>query len=66
LSWSRGVDVESRILRILAPYDTANTIPKLIYVSPNGVIVDVEYGVPNPAFMIAMLDNLAISSSTGS
>ncbi len=53
-------------LRILAPYDTANTIPKLIYVSPNGVIVDVEYGVPNPAFMIAMLDNLATSSSTGS
>ena len=53
-------------LRILAPYDTANTIPKLIYLSPDGVIIDVEYGVPNPAFMIGMLGNMATSSSTGS
>ena len=53
-------------LQILGPYDTANTIPKLIYLSPDGVIIDVDYGVPNPAFMIGMLGNMATSPSTGS
>ena len=53
-------------LKILAPYDTANTIPKLIYLSPEGVIIDVDYGVPDPAFMVGMLGNMATSPSTGS
>lgn len=50
---------------LLAPYDRSNTIPKFIYVSPEGNIVDVAYGVPNPVFTIAFLKNLAQTRVSG-
>ena len=42
----------------IAPYDTSNTIPKLVYVTPDGRIVNVSYGVNSAGFMIGLLRNL--------
>ena len=44
----------------IAPYDTSNTIPKLIYVAPDGRIVNVSYGVNSADFMIGLLRNLRV------
>lgn len=45
---------------LIAPHDRSKTIPKFIYVSPDGNIIDIAYGVPNPEFTIALLKNLAL------
>ncbi|MCH2162307.1 MAG: TlpA family protein disulfide reductase [Phycisphaerales bacterium] len=42
----------------------ATTIPQVVYVAPDGRIVDVENAIPNPTFMIAMLKNLGQDKGT--
>ena len=44
----------------IAPYDTSNTIPKLVYVTPDGRIANVSYGVNSANFMISLLRNLRV------
>jgi thiol-disulfide isomerase/thioredoxin len=46
----------------IAPLDTKSTIPKLVYVSADGRIANLSYGVNSPAFMLGLLRNLG---STG-
>ncbi len=46
----------------IAPFDTQNTIPKLLYVRPDGQISNLSYGANSPKFMMAMLKNLATNS----
>lgn len=45
-------------LKIIAPYDQKRTIPKFVYVAPDGRIIDIAYGVPNPKFATSLLRNL--------
>ena len=42
----------------IKPLDTQNTIPKLVYVGPDGRIANLSHGVNSPAFMTALLRNL--------
>ncbi len=44
----------------IAPYDTRNTIPKLVYVGPDGRIATLSHGVDSAAFMTALLHNLRV------
>ena len=44
----------------IAPYDTRNTIPKLVYVGPDGRIATLSHGVDSVAFMTALLHNLRV------
>jgi len=46
----------------IAPLDTKNTIPKLVYVAADGRIANLSYGVNSPTFMLGLLRNLG---STG-
>lgn len=43
----------------IAPFDTQNTIPKLLYVRPDGQVSNLSYGANSPKFMMALLQNLA-------
>ena len=42
----------------IKPLDTQNTIPKLVYVGPDGRIANLSHGVNSPTFMTALLRNL--------
>ena len=42
----------------IAPLDTRNTVPKLIYVGPDGRIANLSYGVNSASFMTGLLRNL--------
>lgn len=44
----------------IAPYDTRNTIPKLVYVGPDGRIATLSHGVDSASFMTALLHNLRV------
>ncbi len=46
----------------IAPLDTRNTIPKLVYVGADGRIANLSHGVNSPTFMLGLLRNLG---STG-
>jgi thiol-disulfide isomerase/thioredoxin len=46
----------------IAPIDTQSTIPKLLYVRPDGQVSNLSYGANSPKFMMAMLKNLAKTS----
>lgn len=42
----------------IAPLDKQNTVPKLIYVGPDGRIANLSYGVNSATFMTGLLRNL--------
>ena len=42
----------------IKPLDTQNTIPKLVYVGPDGRIANLSHGANSPTFMTALLRNL--------
>ncbi|MAH65780.1 MAG: hypothetical protein CMJ27_05250 [Phycisphaerae bacterium] len=42
----------------IKPLDTQNTIPKLVYIAPDGRIANLSHGVNSPKFMTALLRNL--------
>ena len=42
----------------IKPLDTQNTIPKLVYVGPDGRIANLSHSVNSPTFMTALLRNL--------
>ncbi len=44
--------------RAIAALDTRNTVPKLIYVGPDGRIANLSYGVNSANFMTGLLRNL--------
>jgi thiol-disulfide isomerase/thioredoxin len=48
----------------IKPLDTQNTIPKLVYVGPDGRIANLSHGVNSPAFMTALLRNLGRTKPT--
>jgi thiol-disulfide isomerase/thioredoxin len=43
----------------IAPFDTQSTIPKLLYVRPDGQVANLSYGANSPNFMMSLLRNLA-------
>ena len=47
----------------IKPLDTQNTIPKLVYVGPDGRIANLSHGVNSPTFMTALLRNLSRTSA---
>ena len=50
--------VTDRFRAYIAPLDSQNTIPKLIYVRPDGRIATISYGLSSPSFMLGLLRNL--------
>ena len=50
--------VTNQFRSFIAPLDSQNTIPKLIYVHPDGRIANISYGINSPSFMLALLRNL--------
>ena len=50
--------VTNQFRSYIAPLDVKNTIPKLIYVHPDGRIANISYGVSSPSFMLGLLRNL--------
>ena len=49
----------------IAPYDTRNTIPKLVYVGPDGRVATLSHGVDSARFMTALLHNLRVREEEG-
>lgn len=47
----------------IAPLDRQNTIPKLIYVGPDGRIANLSYGVSSADFMTGLLRNLGAADA---
>lgn len=50
---------------VIRPHDRKPTIPKLIYVSSDGRILDIEYGVPNPKWVLNRVKQMASADSRG-
>jgi thiol-disulfide isomerase/thioredoxin len=50
---------------VIGPHDTQSTIPKLIFVSAEGRVVDIEYGIPNPKWVLNRLKALASVRAPG-
>ena len=50
---------------VIGPHDTQSTIPKLIFVSAEGRVVDIEYGIPNPKWVLNRLKALASVRTSG-
>lgn len=48
----------SQIRGIISRHTTSYTIPQLVYVAPDGTIMNIDSTLPNVPFMIAMLRNL--------
>ena len=48
----------NQIRGIISQHTTSYTIPQLVYVAPDGEIMNIDSTIPNAAFMIAMLRNL--------
>ena len=51
--------------RVIKPKDLQPTIPKLIFVDRNGVIVDIEYGLSDPSWVIGRMRALDASGTKG-
>ena len=51
----------NQIRGIISQHTTSYTIPQLVYVAPDGKIMNIDSTIPNVAFMIAMLRNLGNS-----
>ena len=50
---------------VIKPHDRKPTIPKLIYVSHDGRIIDIEYGVPNPIWVLNRVKQMSSADSRG-
>ena len=50
---------------LIKPHDRQPTIPKLIYVNASGRIVDIEYGVNRPDWVLSRLKALASAGASG-
>ena len=46
----------------IRPFERGKTIPKFVFVSPQGEVIDIVYGMPEVEFAIAMLRNLRSST----
>lgn len=55
--------VTDRFRSYIAPLDSQNTIPKLIYVRPDGRIATISYGLSSPSFMLGLLRNLGAAEA---
>ena len=51
--------------QVLKAHDRQPTIPKLVYVDSAGRIVDIEYGVPDPAWVLERVKSLAGTGNRG-
>lgn len=49
------MSTDPRLSAVLRARDTKPTIPKLIYVDANGNLIDIEYGVPRPQWVLSRL-----------
>lgn len=59
------ISTDPAFTRVIRPHDRKPTIPKLIYVSSNGRILDIEYGVPNPKWVLNRVKQMASADSRG-
>lgn len=57
------MSTDPRLMSVLKPFDRQPTIPKLVFVDATGNVVDIEYGVVDPKWV---LNRLKALSSTGS
>ena len=54
----------NQIRGIISQHTTSYTIPQLVYVAPDGAIMNIDSTIPNVEFMIAMLRNLGNQGRT--
>ena len=63
--WNELLATDPAFREVIRPHDTRPTIPKLIYVSPRGEVVDIEYGAVDPDWIVNRLKAMAPSESLG-
>ncbi len=56
---------DSRLNALLRPHDRKPTIPKLVFVDAQGKVIDIEYGIPRPNWVLKRLKVLAEAGSRG-
>ena len=59
------VSTDPAFRSIIRPHDRKPTIPKLIYVSAEGRVIDIEYGVPRPNWVVNRIRQMASAASEG-
>ena len=63
--WSELLATDPRFREVISSHDTRPTIPKLIYVSPDGSVVDIEYGRVDPDWIVSRLKTFGPSDGVG-
>ena len=56
---------DPRLNAVLRPHDRKPTIPKLVFVDARGKVIDIEYGIPRPNWVLKRLRVLAEAGSRG-
>ena len=57
--WSELLATDPAFRSVIRPLDRSPTIPKLIYVSPRGEVVDIEYGAVRPDWILSRVKALS-------
>ena len=63
--WTELLATDPRFRQVIAPHDKKPTIPKLIYVAPDGSVVDIEYGQVDPDWIVTRLKAFGPSDGVG-
>ena len=63
--WVELLATDPAFRTVIKPHDRRPTIPKLIYVSANGSVIDIEYGEVDPNWIENRLKAMAPSESLG-
>ncbi|MEE2680779.1 MAG: TlpA disulfide reductase family protein [Planctomycetota bacterium] len=63
--WTELLATDPRFREVISSHDTRPTIPKLIYISPNGSVVDIEYGRVDPDWIVSRLKTFGTSGGVG-
>ena len=63
--WTELLATDPRFRQVISSHDTRPTIPKLIYISPDGSVVDIEYGKVDPDWIVSRLKAFGPSDGVG-
>lgn len=63
--WTELLATDPAFRGVIRPHDVRPTIPKLIYISSRGEVVDIEYGAVDPDWIVNRLKAMAPSESLG-
>ncbi|MAJ45979.1 MAG: hypothetical protein CBC35_01605 [Planctomycetes bacterium TMED75] len=63
--WTELLATDPAFRSVIRPHDQRPTIPKLIYISAGGDVIDIEYGEVDPSWIVNRLKAMAPSESSG-